>query len=113
MNERINNYERDTVVPLIAFLLVEADGRVLSAGMLADGVRRTGHICNTRMVRVCVNHIRRNNIIPCLAATNKGYFVAHNDCEITETINSLEGRVESIQEVISALKEQRYIKFNH
>lgn len=81
--------------------------------MIAAAVRRQGYqSCNSYTVRKVVNHIRTNDIISCLAACGKGYFVASNEAEITETINSLEGRVEAIQEVIEALKEQRYIKYN-
>ncbi len=80
--------------------------------MIADAIRKEGHACDSMRVRKIVNHIRVNAIIPCLAAGNNGYFVASNEAEISETINSLEGRVEAIQEVINALKEQRYIKYN-
>jgi 5-formaminoimidazole-4-carboxamide-1-beta-D-ribofuranosyl 5'-monophosphate synthetase len=86
---------------------------VLSSFQIADYVRKNGYkSCNSFNVRKVVNHIRRYAIIPCLASNGKGYFVASNDREITETIHSLEGRVDAIKEVIEALKEQRYIKYN-
>ena len=112
MTDRLNDYERGTLLPLVVRLLQDANGRVLSSYMITEAIMKTGHICDSMKVRRVVNYIRVNAIIPCLAANNKGYFVASNDREITDTIYSLEGRVDAIQEVINALKQQRYIKYN-
>ena len=113
MADRLNDFERDVMLPLVVRLLTEANGRVLSSFQIAEYVRKNGYkSCNSYTVRKVVNHIRRYAIIPCLASNGKGYFVASNDREISETIYSLEGRIDAIQEVIEALKEQRYIKYN-
>ena len=113
MADRLNDFERGIMLPLVVRLLTEANGRVLSSYQIAAVVRQNGyHACNSFNVRKVVNHIRCNAIIPCLASNGKGYFVASNDREITETIYSLEGRVDAIREVIEALKQQRYIKYN-
>lgn len=112
-SDKLNDFERKIVLPLVVRLLTEANGRQLSSFMIADTLRKMGYpSCNSFTVRKIVNHIRCNSIIPCLAASGNGYFVASNADEITETINSLEGRVNAIQEVIEALKQQRYFKFN-
>lgn len=112
MTDRLNDYERGTLLPLVVRLLTDANGRKITSYMIAEAIRKQGHACDSMRVRRVVNHIRVNAIIPCLAASGKGYFVASNDREITDTIYSLEGRVDAIQEVIDALKEQRYIKYN-
>lgn len=113
MADRLNDFERGIMLPLVVRLLTQANGRVLSSYKIAAVVRQNGyHACNSFNVRKVVNHIRCNAIIPCLASNGKGYFVASNDREITETIYSLEGRVDAIREVIEALKQQRYIKYN-
>lgn len=111
-SDRLNDFERGTLLPLVVAILRQAGGRRLTSYMIADAIRKEGHACDSMRVRRIVNHIRVNAIIPCLAAGSNGYFVASNEAEISETINSLEGRVEAIQEVINALKEQRYIKYN-
>lgn len=112
MSERLNDYERGTLVPLVVSILQSSGTRVVSSDALAAAVRKHGHVCDRRQIRLIVNHIRTNAIIPCLASNSKGYFVASNAEEITETINSLEGRADSIHEVILALRVQRYIKYN-
>lgn len=109
---RLNDYERGTLLPLVVGIIRDARGRRLTSYMIADAIRKLGHACDSMRVRKVINHIRCNAIIPCLAAGNNGYFVASNADEISETIYSLEGRVEAIQEVINALKQQRYIKYN-
>lgn len=111
-SDRLNDYERGVLLPLVVGFLRDARGRKLTSYMIASAIRMQGHTCDSLRVRRIVNHIRCNAIIPCLASNGKGYFVASNDREITETIYSLEGRVDAIQEVIEALKEQRYIKYN-
>lgn len=111
-SDRLNDYERDVLLPLVVGFLQSSGTRVVPGDALAAAVRKQGHVCDRRQIRLIVNHIRTNAIIPCLASNNKGYFVATNEREITETINSLQGRVDSIQGVIEALKEQRYIKYN-
>ena len=109
---RLNDYERGVLLPLVVGLLSDANGRKLTSFMIAEEIRKTGHSCDSFRVRRVVNHIRCNALIPCLASGNNGYFVASNADEISDTINSLEGRIEAIQEVISALREQRYVKYN-
>lgn len=111
-SDRLNDYERGVLLPLVVGFLRDARGRKLTSYMIADAIRKQGHACDSMRVRKVVNHIRCNSIISCLAANSKGYFVASNDREITDTILSLEGRVDAIQEVIDALREQRYFKFN-
>lgn len=111
-SDRLNDYERGVLLPLVLRFLSEANGRTISSYMIAEAIRKTGHACDSYRVRKVVNYIRVNAIIPCLASNGKGYFVASNEKEITETINSLGGRVEAIQEVIYALKKQRKIKYN-
>ena len=111
-SDRLNDYERGVLLPLVVGFLQSSGTRVVPGDALAAAVRKQGHVCDRRQIRLIVNHIRTNAIIPCLASNNKGYFVATNERDITETINSLQGRVDSIQGVIEALKEQRYIKYN-
>lgn len=48
-------------------------------------------------LRKCCNHIRKNSIIP-LIATSKGYYVSNDPQEISDQIQSLMQRANSIQE---------------
>lgn len=113
METRINDYERDVLVPLVCDLLMLAGGLgfPLSSMRIAESIRRQGHPASTRQVRRAINYIRVNDIIPCVASSPKGFFVASNEIEISECISTLEALADSIQEVIEALRRQMYNKF--
>lgn len=72
----------------------------------AEPVRQTA-----RQVRRVINHIRVHGIIPCVASSPKGFFVASNEIEMSECIGTLESLADAIQEVIEALRGQMYNKF--
>ena len=110
METRINDYERDVLVPLVCDILMNAPW-TMSALSIAESIRRTGHAASTRQVRRVINHIRVNGIIPCVASSPKGFFVASNEIEISECIGTLESLADAIQEVIEALRGQMYNKF--
>lgn len=111
-NSRMNDYERDVLVPLVCDILKEHGCRPLPSLEISNMIRSVGHTASTRSVRRVINHIRREGLVPCVASSPKGFFVASNEAEITECIYTLESLADSIQEVIHALKEQRYIKYN-
>ena len=73
---RMNDYERDVLVPLVCDMLTQAGGLPLSSMRIAESIRRTGHAASTRQVRRVINHIRVHGIIPCVASSPKGFFVA-------------------------------------
>jgi len=57
-------------------------------------------------VRKMINHIRNNDIIPCLIATSKGYYIAETKDEMLDYIDSLYGRVEAIEADAISMKRQ-------
>ena len=59
-------------------------------------------------VRKMINHIRNNDIIPCLIATSKGYYIAETPDEMTDYIDSLFGRVEAIRADAESMIRQRH-----
>lgn len=111
--KRMNDYERDVLVPLVCDLLMQAGGLPLSSMRIAEAIRRTGHVASTRQVRRVINHIRVHGLIPCVASSPKGFFVASNESEISECIGTLESLADAIQEVIEALRAQMYNKFGY
>lgn len=112
MTDRLNDYERGTLLPLVVRLLTDANGRKITSYMIAEAIRKQGHACDSMRVRRVINHIRLKGLVSCVASSPKGFFVANNDTEITECIYTLESLADSIQEVIEALKRQRFIKYN-
>ena len=62
-------------------------------------------------VRKIINHIRRNDLVPCLVASSKGYYVAETEDEILDFEESLRGRESAIREVRESIERQRRIRF--
>ena len=58
-------------------------------------------------VRKMINHIRNNDIIPCLIATAKGYYIAETPEEVDDYIDSLYGRIEAITADAESMKRQK------
>ena len=57
-------------------------------------------------IRKIINHIRTNNLISCLMASNNGYYVTDDPEEIKDYIRSLKGRAEAILAVVEAMEKQ-------
>lgn len=62
-------------------------------------------------VRKIINHIRNNNLVPCLIACSKGYYVAETEQEMKDFEDSLRGRAEAIMAVCESIKSQRVQRF--
>lgn len=58
-------------------------------------------------IRKIINHIRQNDLVPCLIATSKGYYVAQTEEELKDYENSLRGRAEAIMGVCESIERQR------
>lgn len=105
----LNDYERDTLLPLIVRGLSTKLGAKLAitGNKICNAMRGAGYVLDAPRLRKIVNHIRTYDLIPGLVSTSKGYFVASTAQELDECINSLQGRVDAIQAVINALNRQR------
>lgn len=109
----LNDYEREKLLPLIVAGLRNKLGAKLAitGSKICKAMRDAGYVLDAPRLRKIVNHIRTYDLIPGLVSTSKGYFVASTAQELDECINSLQGRVDAIQEVINALNRQRQYKF--
>jgi len=105
----LNDYERDTLLPLITWGLRCKHGaqHTIAGSTIVRKMREQGYKLDGPRLRKIINHIRLHNIIPCLVSTSKGYYVATTDSEIAECITSLQSRVEATQAIIQALSRQR------
>ena len=63
-------------------------------------------------VRKIINHIRCNDLVPCLIATSEGYYIAQTEQELLDYEESLEGREDAIREVRMSIRRQRMSKYN-
>lgn len=63
-------------------------------------------------VRKIINHIRCNDLVPCLVATSEGYYIAETEQELLDYEESLEGREDAIREVRLSIHRQRLNKYH-
>ena len=57
-------------------------------------------------LRKIINHIRVNDLLPGLIATNNGYYLATSETEINDYVDSLRGREDAIRAVRMAMERQ-------
>ena len=81
------------------------------SAVTSDEICRLVPVLNGARVRKLINHIRQNDIIPCLIATSKGYYIAESKREVDDYIESLIGREQSIKAVREAIERQREERF--
>lgn len=104
----LSEYEKETLLPIFIKCLQRKLGKdnAITNRMMCNKMQEYGYdVCETR-IRKIINYIRVNNLISCLMASNKGYYVTNDPKEIKEYIRSLKGRVEAIMAVVRALEEQ-------
>lgn len=103
----LSKYEEEHVLPKIVSILEQCRGRcnALTNKMIIVKYGVAGRDMESR-VRKVINHIRNNSIIPCLIATNKGYYIATDAKEITDYEDSLKGRESAIRKIRLNLHKQ-------
>ena len=57
-------------------------------------------------IRKCIYYCRSNNLIPRLIATSKGYWIATDRQELIDWANTIQGRINAIQETLSYANNQ-------
>ena len=106
--EPLCEYERETLLPIMVACLsrkVGKDKAVKNEYMCEKMEEHNYHIGPAR-VRKIINHIRVNDLIECLMATNKGYYITEDPQEMRNYISSLKGREEAIRAVRMAMERQ-------
>jgi hypothetical protein len=87
-------------LPTIIAMLKQSYGRdkAVSCTHIQDKV----NISQAR-IRIIINYIRRNGLVPDLCASSKGYYVARTQQEFHKYVQSLTDRINSIQSVLDAI----------
>lgn len=112
--EPLNQIEQ-SVLPHIVRILLNCKGKAKAvnnrsiAALLYEQGKQT--IPESAMRKV-INHIRLNGLVPGLIANSQGYFVAADEQEYAKGIESLEQRINAIQAVRDALRQQFLKRFN-
>jgi hypothetical protein len=81
---------------------------------IIEGMKRNlGLSISDARVRKLINHIRNNDLVPCLIATSQGYYIAESEQELKDYEDSLLGREEAIRSVRLSIQRQRKRKYSN
>lgn len=71
-----------------------------------------GVTVSPRSIRLSVNYLRKNNLIPFLLSGNDGYYVSDNPEHIQQFIHRMRGEAIEMMRISKALKTQYFEKMN-
>ena len=113
----LNGFEQHTAplsvgemiyIPRLVDALSHAQGKDLA--VTNNELRRLFGLDAPR-VRKLINHIRKEGLVPCLIASNKGYYVAQSGKELRGYTESLRGRESAIRAVREKIERQGAERF--
>ena len=114
--EPLTEYEVQTLLPQLVRGLRTKVGKAMSVTNKAiiEGMKRNlGLSISDARVRKLINHIRNNDLVPCLIATSQGYYIAESEQELKDYEDSLLGREEAIRSVRLSIQRQRKRKYSN
>lgn len=101
--------EKNIIVPKMVRGLQTKIGKAntITNSKMIDGLIKSGHSVTAPRIRKMIRYIRMTGLVPRLVATSKGYYVSNDDKELTEYIDSLLQRADSINQLAEQLEFQR------
>jgi hypothetical protein len=105
---KLTEYELK-LVPIVVNILKSRLGRenAITNNNLVNRMSKLGFSSMTpERMRKLINHIRLYDLLDCLVASSKGYYISNDEKEISDYIDSLRGREEAIRAVRLALEAQ-------
>lgn len=114
--EPLTEYEEQQLLPQIIRGLSLKVGKenAVTNSAIVRGMKANLNLKTTEpRVRKIINHIRTNDLVPCLIATSQGYYVAESEQELKDYEESLLGREEAIRSVRLSIQRQRTLKYHH
>ena len=94
-------YEREKVLPIMVKCLERHIGKdkAITNAQMCQKMKEYGYSITESRVRKIINHIRNNDLVKCLKASSKGYYVATDKRDMQQYIDSLDERISAIQKV--------------
>ena len=108
LQEDLNEFELKCIDPIIKGLSNKiGKENAVSNNYIIDKMNQFGYIGLTPpRVRQIINHIRNNNLLMCVCANSKGYFLPKNMKELNDYMDTMEKRINSQIRTFDKLKEQ-------
>ena len=105
---KLNDYELDKVVPILARCLINKVGRekATTNSYMVKKLKECGYDVNDIRIRKCINYMRTRDVIERLIASHYGYYVTNDAEELAQYCGTLRQREEAIANVRMAMEAQ-------
>ena len=108
MKSRLNSQDKSVIIPILSKILLSTNkSQPIWARDLVKIVNDkvdTYDVFNEYKLRMCINHIRKNKILPIMSGV-KGYWVSYDVDQMLINAESLEGRAASILEAATGIRK--------
>ncbi len=111
---KISTNEKEVYLPLVVEVLSHRVGckKAATNKMIREYLHLEDSVIITETkMRKIISYIRQNHLVPCLIATNRGYYVAEEKQEMDDYLKSLQGRIDAIYASMKALEKQSEERF--
>ena len=111
---KISANEKEVYLPLVVEVLSHRVGckKAATNKMIREYLHLEDSVIITETkMRKIISYIRQNHLVPCLIATNRGYYVAEEKQEMDDYLKSLQGRIDAIYASMNALEKQSEERF--
>lgn len=111
---KLTEYEYKVVMPILVEGLKKKIGKskAITNNKICSALKEKGYKVTEPRIRKIIYFIRQYNAVPMLIASSKGYWVTNDINEVKDWLESLESRIEAIQETkIYAEKMLEQIKY--
>lgn len=113
--EDLSEYELTELLPILVKHLPRKLGveNATTGAAIRKGIElNLDFVISGARLRKLINYIRKNDLISCLIASNKGYYVATDNADVKRFIESLEQREVAIRNVRISMQRQLEQKTN-
>ncbi len=104
----LNDYENNILLPTVVKCLGRHIGRAqaITNRSMCEALEKNDYEVSEVRMRKVISHIRKKKLIKCLVASNSGYHVTRDREEMADYIDSVQGRIDALIELKTALVEQ-------
>lgn len=105
----LNDFEKATILPWMIDVLktaVSEEWAITNGDIAVKYKFDFNKYLGAARIRKIINHIRMNDLILCLVASSKGYWIEHHEERLLEYIDSLHSRASIIYALAGQLKKQ-------
>ena len=107
----LSDYEKNVIVPILirGFQNKVGQDKCITNKQICNSLNTEMTLkvkMNEPRIRKCIYYCRKNNLIPRLIATSKGYWIATTKQELVDWATTIQGRINAIQETLSYANNQ-------